>query len=136
MENIYGNLLNFRPMPLIENYKGLYFAQSRNGTKREYDDIPVEFYYSDGTSDSYVKRGFDEDYVQRLTRYEGLEQNYRIFTTNTSIDFQPRDKIQIGDRTMFITKVLPLLNTNDNIRLYNFSPNLYRKMAVKLIYMD
>ena len=136
MNQEYGNLFNFRPMPLIENYKGNFYKRIKDGTNRKYDDIPIEFYYSDGTSDSYVKRGFDEDYVKRLTRYEGLEQNYRIFTTNTTIDFQPRDKVQIGDRTMFITKVLPLLNTNDNIRLYNFSPNLYRKMAVKLIYMD
>lgn len=136
MENIYGNLLNYKPMPLIENYKGLYFRQSREGTQRVYDNIPIEFSYSDGTSDSYVKRGFDEDYVQRITRYEGLEQSYRIFTTNTTIEFQPRDKIQIGDRTMFIIKVLPLLNTNDNIRQYNFAPDLYRRFAVKLIYLE
>jgi hypothetical protein len=136
MENIYGNLLNFRAMPLIENYRGIYFSQKREGTKREYDEIGIEFAYSDGTSDSYVKRGFDEDYVQRLTRYEGLEQSYRIFTTNTTLDFQPRDKIKIGDRDMFIVKVLPLLNTNDNIRLYNFSPNLYRRFGVKLIYLE
>lgn len=136
MNNIYGNLLNFRAMPLIENYKGVYFSQTREGTKRVYDDIGIDFYYSDGTSDSYVKRGFDEDYVQRLTRYEGLEQSYRLFTTNTTIEFQPRDKIKIGDRDMFIVKVLPLLNTNDNIRLYNFDPNLYRRFAVKLIYLE
>ena len=136
MNNIYGNLLNYKAMPLIENYKGVYFGQSREGTKRVYDDIGIEFNYSDGTSDSYVKRGFDEDYVQRLTRYEGLEQSYRIFTTNTTIEFQPRDKIKIGDRDMFIVKVLPLLNTNDNIRLYNFDPSLYRRFAVKLIYLE
>lgn len=136
MNNIYGNLLNYRAMPLIENYKGIYFGQVREGTKRVYDEIGIEFYYSDGTSDSYVKRGFDEDYVQRLTRYEGLEQSYRIFTTNTTIEFQPRDKIKIGDRDMFIVKVLPLLNTNDNIRLYNFDPSLYRRFAVKLIYLE
>jgi hypothetical protein len=136
MDNIYGNLLNYQPMPLIENYKGLYFKQTKEGNQRTYDNIPIEFNYSDGTSDSYVKRGFDEDYVQRITRYEGLEQSYRIFTTNTILDFQPRDKIQIGDRTMFIIKVLPLLNTNDNIRQYNFSPDLYRRFAVKLIYLE
>lgn len=136
MDNLYGNLLNFKAMPLIENYKGLFFKRVKEGTKRAYDDIPIEFYYSDGTSDSYVKRGFDEDYAQILTRYETQTQSYRILTTNIKIDFQPGDKIKIGERDMFIIKVLPLLNTNDNIRLYNFSPDLYRKFAVKLIYLE
>ena len=136
MNQEYGNLLNFRPMPLIENYKGNFYKRIKDGTNRKYDDIPIEFYYSDGTSDSYVKRGFDENYAQLLTRYETQTQSYRIFTTNITIDFQPGDKIKIGERDMFIVKVLPLLNTNDNIRLYNFAPDLYRKFAVKLIYLE
>lgn len=123
-------------MPLIENYRGLYFAHIKEGNRRVYDEEPIPFRYSDGTSDSYVKRGFDEVYVQRLARVEGMEQSYRIFTTNTTIDFKPKDKIQIGDKTMMIVKVLPLLNTNDNIRMFNFDPDLYRRLAVKLIYLE
>lgn len=136
MQDYLGNLNNFTAMPLIENYKGLYFGHIKDGSRRIYDEEPIPFNYSDGTSDSYVKRGFDEVFVQRLSRVEGMEQSYRIFTTNTTIDFKPKDKIKIGDRTMMIIKVLPLLNTNDNIRMYNFDPNLYRRLAVKLIYLE
>lgn len=132
----YGNLVNFKPVPLIENYVGYYVAHKKENGKKTYDNEPIEFKYSDGTSDSYVKRGFDEVYVQRITRMEGLEQSYRIFTTDTRIDFQPRDKVIIGDREMFVVKVLPLLNTNDNLRMYNYDPRLYRRLAVKLVYLE
>lgn len=130
-----GNLTNYTAMPLIENYKGMYFK--RYGQSTEYEKEPIEFNYSDGTADSYVKRGFDEIYVQKLARVEGLEQSYRIFTTNTAIDFKPKDILILdGDRQMRIVKVLPLMNTNDNLRMYNFAPSIYRRMAVKLIYLE
>lgn len=130
-----GNLINYTAMPLIENYKGLYFKRVPETTT--YEKEPITFDYSDGTADSYVKRGFDELYVQKLTRVEGLEQSYRIFTTNTTIDFKPKDIVILdGDRQMRIVKVLPLMNTNDNIRMYNFAPSIYRRMAVKLIYLE
>ena len=136
MEDYLGNLTNYRAMPLVENYIGYYQSHfTENGTKK-FDDQPIEFRYSDGTSDSYVKRGFDEEYVQAITRREGMEQAYRIFTTNAFIDFKPKDRIYIGDRQMHIVKVLPLLNTNDNIRHYNYDPTLYRRLAVKLIYLQ
>lgn len=130
-----GNLINYTAMPLIENYKGKYARRISESVQKEYELI--EFNYSDGTADSYVKRGFDEIYVQKLTRVEGLEQSYRIFTTNTAIDFKPKETIILdGGREMRIVKVLPLMNTNDNIRMYNFAPSIYRRMAVKLIYLE
>ena len=124
-------------MPLIENYVGRYIGHKVDGVgKKIYDDVSRTFNYSDGTSDSYVKRGFDEEFVQAITRREGMEQSYRIFTTNATIDFKPKDIVYIGERKMVIQKVLPLLNTNDNIRHYNFDPTLYRRLAVKLIYLE
>jgi len=133
----YGNLTNFRAMPLIENYWGKYRAKrfDKESNRYKFSDEPEDFQYTDGTSDSYVKRGFDEEYIQAITRYEGLEQSYRIMTTNNNLDFAPGDKVIIGNREMHIQKVLPLLNTNDNIRMYNFSADIYRDMAVKLIYL-
>lgn len=137
MANKYGNLNNFRAMPLIENYWGKHYQkiQGENG-RIEYDTVGTDFQYSDGTSDSYVKRGFDEEYIQALSRREGVAHAYRIMTTQNHIEFKPKDKVYIGDRELTIIKVLPLLNTNDNIRMYNYAPNLYRDLAVKLVYLE
>ena len=133
----YGNLTNFRAMPLIENYWGKHYAKRKgeNG-KITYDETGTNFQYSDGTSDSYVKRGFDEEYIQALSRREGVAHAYRIMTTNNNVEFKPKDKVFIGDRELTIIKVLPLLNTNDNIRMYNYDASLYRDLAVKLVYLE
>jgi hypothetical protein len=128
-----NNLKNYTTLPIVENYIGLY--QRFDPKTKTYDENKIEFKYSDGTSDSYVKRGYDEEVVQMMTRFESVEQSYRIMTTNTTCDFKPRDIIWIGDDKKQISKVLPLMNTNDNLRQYNFSPNLYRKMAMKLIHL-
>lgn len=133
----YDNIINYRAMPLIENYWGEHYASYVDeNDKIRYEEIPSSFQYADGTSDSYVKRGFDEELVQRMTRRYNLERNYRIFVSSPTIDFKPRDKVVIGETTMTIVKVLPLLNTNDVIRHYNFGSHMYRRMAVKLVYLE
>lgn len=136
MKDRLGNMQNYRAMPFIESYVATLHSQVVEDGKKSYDEIGQKFRYADGTSDSYVKRGFDEEFVQRITRREGLEQSYRILTSDATVDVKPGDKVMIGDRPMFVRKVLPLLNTNDTIRMYNIDANLYRDMAIKLIYMD
>ncbi len=133
----YGNLKNFRTMPLIESYWGYYYKAIRDEKtgKTFYSNEAVLFQFSDGTEDSYVKRGFDEEYVQKITRREGLEQAYRIMVTSPHIDFKPEDMIMIGTRKLFIRKVLPLMNVYDAIKHFNFRGDVYRRMAPKLIYM-
>ena len=132
-----GNLVNFFAMPLLERYEGVYYERlNEPGERPKFDNIGVPFRYDDGTSDSYVKRGFDEERIETIARTQNLEQSYRIFTTNTRCNFTPTSKIKIGDRLMTIIKVLPLLNTNDTLRMYNFNPNLYRDMGVKLIFLE
>lgn len=132
-----GNLVNFTAMPLLERYIGVFYENKGKPNERpKLDELGVEFRYDDGTSDSYVKRGFDEERIETIARTMNLEQSYRIFTTNTRCDFKPYSKVMIGDRLMTIVKVLPLLNTNDSLRMYNFDPTLYRDMAVKLIFLE
>ncbi len=133
-----GNLANFRAMPLLETYEAVYYEHKRDKDtgKMAYDTIGASFQYADGTTDSYVKRGFDEERVQKLTRFFGLEAHYRIFVTDPRLPFKPQDKIKIGDDVKKIVKVLPLMNTNDTLRMYNLSPHLVRQMAAKLIYME
>lgn len=132
-----GNIINFQAQPLLQAYIGKWRRRHENEDgSTYYSDQLVEFRYADGTSDSYVKRGYDEEEVQMITRRLGLLGAYRIFTTDTRIDFQPYDKIIIGEDEMIIKKVLPLMNTNDTLRMYNFSPEVYRRLAVKLIYLE
>jgi|GEM_PF-4687340 len=130
-----GNLTNFTAQPLVEAYTGVYYQKVNKSGDIKVENEGVPFKYADGTSDSYVKRGFDEEMIQSITRSYNLEQSYRIFTTNTSLSFETNSIIKIGDRNMRIAKVLPLLNTNDNLRMYNFDADIYRRMAVKLIYL-
>lgn len=137
-----GNLQNFRTQPVIESYWAKYEESSRKkdpsglGFSETKDKELSWFQYADGTTDSYVKRGFDEDYVQKMERFEGLSTEYRIFTTDTTIRFKPKDYIHIGDRKLRIKKVLPLMNYNDNVKMYNYSGDTYRRMAPKLIYLE
>ena len=130
------NLGNYRPLPFIEAYTARYKEYLIEGDNGYYRKETIDFRYADGTSDSYVKRGFDEEIAQVLPRNFDTEQSYRIFTTNNRIQFKPKDIVYIGDRQMKITKVLPLLNTWDNLRMYNLGGKLYRDLAVKLIYLE
>lgn len=130
-----GNLGNYRSLPLLEGYTGVYY-EKKNGEDGTYiDPAGITFNYADGTSDSYVKRGFDEEYAQYLARYETVEGAYRIYTTEMTIKFKPGDIIYIGQEKKTIQKVLPLMNQYDMLRAYNYDPGLYRQMSPKLIYL-
>lgn len=131
-----NNFKNYKPIELLESYEANYKRSYTKNGSIYYDEAIIPFKYSDGTSDSYVKRGYDEERIQAITRRLGLESAYRIFTTNLIIDFKPNDKVIIGDDEKKIIKVLPLMNTNDTLRMYNFTPSKYREMAVKLIYLQ
>ena len=132
-----GNLSNFTAMPFLERYSARYYEfNQEQGSAPTWDKHGIPFKYDDGTADSYVKRGFDEERIQTIARTNNLEQSYRIFTTNTRCEFKDKSKVLIGDREMTIVKVLPLLNTNDSLRMYNFRPDLYRDLAVKLIFLE
>ena len=132
-----GNLTNFSAMPFLERYEAVYYEFSQEqDSSPVWDEIGITFKYDDGTADSYVKRGFDEERIQTIARTNNLEQSYRIFTTNTRCSFREKSKVMIGDRKMTIVKVLPLLNTNDSLRMYNYRADLYRDLAVKLIFLE
>lgn len=131
-----GNIGNYRTLPLLEGYVATYYEKKIDDDELTYvDPAGIQFRYADGTSDSYVKRGFDEEFAQYLARYQSVEGAYRIFTTEMNIKFKPGDIIYIGHERKTIHKVLPLMNQYDMLRSYNYDPALYRQMSPKLIYL-
>jgi len=75
-----------------------------------YKENGLFFKFRDGKSDVYTKGGYDIDIFEYLDRQYTETIKWRI-ETNSTIDFVAGGKILMGDKELFIAKVLNIITS-------------------------